>query len=414
MRILTPADNAMFLAGKDIHICAEAFYFTDRVAQVQFFAGTNLLGLVTNSPSSWGLASDLFCFTWSNVTAGAYLLTAVATDLSGQSVLSPTVDITVVTNLPPRVRITKPYNGQDFLGPTNITICASAYDPDGTVVNVTFYEGTNKLGVVPTPPVVYVTNAYGVFPIHPQYCLTWSNVALGAYTLTAVATDNDGATTVSDPVTFNVVSNLPPRVRIEYPFYGEAFRAPVSIPVLAQANDPDGTIESVEFFENGLSLGVVTNPVVITNGWLVQNLYRVFWTNVSAGTYTLTAVATDNGGLSSTSAPVRITVYPPPPPSVTISYPKNGATIYNAPVNIQVCSVERNFTNPVVKVQFFAGTNSLGLTTNAPFSCILWSLAPPGAYNLTAVATDSHGASVTSPQVSITVTTNKPPIIGYW
>src|SRR2546428_11882 len=79
-------------------------------------------------------------------------------------------------------------------GPTNITICAAAFDPDGSVTSVEFFEGTTSLGVVPTPPVVYVTNSYGVFPIRSPYCVTWSNAPLGTFTLTAVATDNTGLT----------------------------------------------------------------------------------------------------------------------------------------------------------------------------------------------------------------------------
>src|SRR4029077_423509 len=36
--------------------------------------------------------------------------------------------------------------------------------------------------------------------------------------------------------------------------------------------------------------------------------YTASWSNVPAGNYTLTAVATDNGGLSATSSPVGIAV----------------------------------------------------------------------------------------------------------
>jgi hypothetical protein len=108
---------------------------------------------------------------------------------------------------------------------------------------------------------------------------------------------------------------------------------------------------------------------------------------------------------------VYAVVFPPPAPKVTITRPYNGATIYNAPASINVCAVERYFTNPVVNVQFYSGTNSLGGTTNSPYSCIKWSPVPAGAYTLTAVATDSSGLSVTSAPVNITVTTNAPPHI---
>jgi hypothetical protein len=44
VRIVTPRDGSMFLAPADIHVCALATGFTDAVASVEFFAGTNSFG----------------------------------------------------------------------------------------------------------------------------------------------------------------------------------------------------------------------------------------------------------------------------------------------------------------------------------------------------------------------------------
>src|SRR5271169_4520915 len=140
VEIVTPHDGSMFLAPAEIHICAVAAYFTDAVASVEFFAGTNSLGVVTNSPigldgdNDWRFPKAYFCLTWTNVPPGAYALTATATDLGSNSVTSAAVDISVVTNFPPRVHITKPSNGATILGPTNVNICATAVDPDGGTV----------------------------------------------------------------------------------------------------------------------------------------------------------------------------------------------------------------------------------------------------------------------------------------
>ena len=109
--IVTPGDGTMFIAPVDIHICAMAAYFTDTVASVEFFAGTNILGVVTNSPVGPGqggapcrLPGASFCLSWTNVPPGAYALKATAKDLAGNTATSAVVDISVVTNLPPRVR----------------------------------------------------------------------------------------------------------------------------------------------------------------------------------------------------------------------------------------------------------------------------------------------------------------------
>jgi hypothetical protein len=268
--------------------------------------------------------------------------------------------------------------------------------------------------VVTNVPTLYITNRHGVFPIiNTSYCLTWTNVQPGAYTLTAVATDNDGAMTTSQPVDISVVTNLPPRVKLESPYDDATYFAPATVVICAAASDPDGTVTGVEFFAGTNSLGVVTNSTVVTNHDGIVDLFCFTWSGVSTGAYTLTAVATDNAGATATSKSVGIAVVPPPPPSVRITSPEKGE-IFIAPANIWICSATRHFPDPVASVQYFTGTNSLGVVTNGPGFCLHWTNVPPGAYALTATATDVSGTNtVTSPPVNITVTTNRPPHRGH-
>src|SRR4030095_3931984 len=81
------------------------------------------------------------------------------------------------------------------------------------------------------------------------------------------------------------------------PTNGAYILAPADIPLRANASDNDGTIALVEFFADASKLGERTNAP-----------YALTWTNVLEGVYALRAVATDNGGLSKTSAPVVISV----------------------------------------------------------------------------------------------------------
>ena len=129
------------------------------------------------------------------------------------------------------------------------------------------------------------------------YSVPWNNVAAGNYTLTAVATDNDGATTTSSAVHVSVVVNAPPTVAITSPGDSASFNAPATITVLANAGDTDGTVQQVAFFANGQPIGTDTSSP-----------YSIAWTSVAAGNYTLTAVATDNQGSTTTSAAVNISV----------------------------------------------------------------------------------------------------------
>jgi hypothetical protein len=90
--IIYPENGAKFTAPANIYIAAVTRYFTNPIASVEFLAGTNILGVVTNS--SWPT------FYWKNVTAGTYSLTAVATDTAGRNATSGPVSITVSTNRP--------------------------------------------------------------------------------------------------------------------------------------------------------------------------------------------------------------------------------------------------------------------------------------------------------------------------
>ena len=94
------------------------------------------------------------------------------------------------------------------------------------------------------------------------------------------------------------VPNAPPTVSITSPTNGATATAPANITLTATASDPDGSIQKVEFFYGGTNLiATLTAPP-----------YSVVWTGVPQGAYVLTAVATDNQNLPTTSAPVNITV----------------------------------------------------------------------------------------------------------
>jgi hypothetical protein len=93
-------------------------------------------------------------------------------------------------NLRPVVSLDAPSDGTNIVSPdtpVSLPLAASASDYDGTIAKVEFYAGTNKLGETAASP----------------YTLLWPIPGSGAYQLTAVATDNQGATTVSAPVTIS-------------------------------------------------------------------------------------------------------------------------------------------------------------------------------------------------------------------
>jgi hypothetical protein len=88
---------------------------------------------------------------------------------------------------------------------------------------------------------------------------------------------------------------------ITTPTNGATFAAPWTGTIQSTASDSDGTVNKVDYFAGATLLGTVTNPPANPS-------FTV--TNLLAGNYTLTAVATDNGGATN-SASVAITVVTP-------------------------------------------------------------------------------------------------------
>jgi hypothetical protein len=105
VELVNPPDASIFPALADILLIAHANdpdgYET--VRSVEFFAGSNGLGIRTNYATANPIGP--FFLIWSNVTAGEYALTARATDAAGASAVSRPIHVRVVdltgTNRPP-------------------------------------------------------------------------------------------------------------------------------------------------------------------------------------------------------------------------------------------------------------------------------------------------------------------------
>jgi RHS repeat-associated protein len=361
--ITAPANNAFFTAPASVTVTASAADADGTVSKVDFFDGATLAATATAAPYS---------ATLTNLPPGTHVLTARATDNLGVSTTSAAV--TVRVDAPPGVNITAPANNAIFTAPANITIAATATDTDGTVTKVDFFDGTTLIGTATAAP----------------YSVTLANAALGSHSFTARATDDLGAVTTSSAV--SVVVNAAPTVAITSPTSGASFIAPASITLSATASDSDGTIQKVDFFQGGTTLvGTATTAP-----------YSVTWGPVAAGSYSLTAVATDNRNATTTSTPVSITVIANALPTVSLTSPASGAN-FTAPANISVAATALDSDGTIQKVEFFQGGTNLIATLTAPPYSFTWTAVPQGTYSLTAVATDNLNGTRTSAPVSVTV-----------
>jgi hypothetical protein len=184
--ITSPADGASYIGTSDVTVNAAAADAIGLVAQVEFMLNGLVVGLDASAPYSY-IIEDL--------ETGSYQLAVKATDDSGAVTTSTPVAITIrEQNAPPVCNLVSPVSGASFTAPAGITISADASDADGVVTKVEFYANSAKIGEDATSP----------------YSFSWTNVAAGAYSLTAVAIDNDAGAATSAPVSVTVNEPQPP------------------------------------------------------------------------------------------------------------------------------------------------------------------------------------------------------------
>jgi hypothetical protein len=340
---------------------------------VQFkLDGANLGAEVTTAP---------YAVSWNTtLTAnGSHALTAVARDAAGNTATSSSVTVTVnnVDSTAPTVSLTAPANGATLSG--TVTVSANAADNIG-VAGVQFKLDGANLGAEDTAS---------------PYSASWNTLSAsnGSHTLTAVARDAAGNTTTSSSVTVTVTNDTAaPTVSVTSPAGGSSVADTVL--VTASASDDIGVV-GVQFKLDGANLGAEVTAAP----------YQVSWnTTLGAnGSHTVTAVARDAAGNSTTSAAVSVTVnnVDGVAPTVSITAPAGGSTVLGA-VTVTANAADNI---AVVGVQFkLDGVNLGAEDTAAPYSVAWNTLAGTnGSHTLTAVARDGAGNTATAADVTVTV-----------
>ena len=245
------------------------------VAGVQFrLDGANLGAEDTTAP---------YAVSWNTATAanGSHSLTAIARDAAGNVTTATAVTVTV-DNAAPSVAITAPAAGATVGG--TVTVAANASD-NLAVAGVQFKVDGANLGAEDTAA---------------PYSVPWNTTTAsdGSHTLTAVVRDTAGNTTTSAAVTVTVSNDTAgPTVAITAPASGATVSGTTTVSATASDN---GGVAGVQFRLDGVNLGAEDTAAP----------YAVSWntTTVADGSHTLTAVARDTAGNTTTSAAVTVTV----------------------------------------------------------------------------------------------------------
>ena len=244
-------------------------------------------------------------FVASNPQAGEYTLSS----LSG-SYGKP--------NVPPTVSISAPTTGASYKTGSIVKVVATAKDSlatdsiAGSVSSVVFYDGSTVVGTIAKSGSI-VTDT-----------ISWTCGSLGTHSLTAKATDNEGAQTTSSSVFVNVLANKLPYVHISTD--SSTVSQGHTVTITATANDTDGTVSKVDFYVGLNKVGTSTSSP-----------YSFAWTTTTAGTSTLTAKATDNNNGVGTSNAISFVVK------------DTSSNVYKIDRTIGLCS-DQTFSVPVEKI----------------------------------------------------------------
>jgi hypothetical protein len=272
--LTAPLNGAIYPGNTAITISANAIDTDGSIASVEFLVDTVSVGIDTTAPYAVNYI----------VPNGSHVLTAKATDNNGAQVVSNGSLINVGTppNIPPTVSVTAPVNGDKVNIGTTVVVTANANDTDGSVSAVEFFLYDNSIGIDSTAP----------------YSVSYTAATLGTHHIKATAIDNLSALT-SSTVLIKVIdpNNQAPLVSILTPSSGTSYLSGSAVTISADALDTDGDIASVKFYLDGSFLD---------SDYMAP--YTTSFNINTPGSHIITVVATDDGDLSTTSAPVAITV----------------------------------------------------------------------------------------------------------
>jgi len=299
------------------------------------------------------------------LTDGLYDLRGVVTDLAGNSASSAVVANRRVDNTGPSATMDDP--GANLRGTVALT---STANDAGSGVASRAYEFRSSGGGSWTPtPAAWDTSA----------------LADGLYDLRVIVTDTAGNATTSAPVVNRRVDNTAPAVTMDDP--GADLGGTVNL--TASPSDGGSGIASVTFQFKLAADSTWTDTPAAWNT-----------TPLGDGLYDLRAIATDNAGNVTGSAPVTDRQVDNRAPTVSVSSP--GAYV-NATAVDPFAVTSSSPDSDLDQVEFFRCDNtsagcatgnwvSLGVDTSAPFSAA-WTLDPDGSRSLRAVARDNAGNS---------------------
>jgi hypothetical protein len=290
----------------------------------------------------------------------------------------------IVDATAPTTSITAPANNATLPFGNNVTISASASDASSTVSKVEIYVDSALKTTLTTSP----------------YNYTWTGATLGAHTIFAKAYDSFNNVATTSTINATVADQSGPTVSLTAPA-ASAVVSGASTTISSTASDNVG-VAGVQFKLDGANLGAedATSP------------YSMSWNTTTAtnGTHSITAVARDAAGNTTTSTAVSVTV-DNGVPTVSITSPTGGSNV-SGTTAINATAADNTGGSGLLKVEFYVDGTLVSSDTTTPYS-FSWNTSTYalGAHSLTAKAYDNAPTAnvTTSSAVNVTVVDATPP-----
>lgn len=313
------------------------------------------------------------------------------------------------------VQVVLTVDGTEFPAGATVNLSATATVPGFAVGGIVFLANGRPIGEVPyccdtcrcVPPVEGA-------PFSATFA--WTNPPAGTYRLTAQALTFANNLWESEPVTIRVGELKRPTLAIVAPTNGTALKLGGTVVIDTVGVDPQGFVNTVEFFANGLKIGETCLACVIDAilppGAPLHN--QISWTPVLPGSVVLTAVGHFSSGQTVAAGPVVVRVGEQVVPTLAITAPLNGAS-FRVGETVSVEAVGQHPDGWITTVEFFANGEKVG---ESCLACLMagfippgrelanridWQPAKPGAYTLTAVGLCSNGEKVATVPVNVRV-----------
>ncbi len=367
--LTAPANGATYTAPATVSLTATASDANGTISKVEFYNGTTLLNSDTTAPYS---------YSWANVAAGAYSITAKAYDSAGATATSGAISITVSSG----TAIPAPWTAADIGSPA----------PSGSS---SYSSGVFSVDVGGAD----IWNTSDQFHFIYQRIAGDVEIVARVDSLTAVDPYTNAGVMIRgslDPASMHGYSTLTGSNGVYFRRRATDAGTTTSIQV-AGVTAPtwvrlvrQGSVLTSYWSTNGSSWTVIGSQSLTLGSTIYVGLAVS-----SHNTTTRTHAQFSNVRVGSPSANQA--------PTATLTSPTTGSS-FTAPASVTLSANATDSDGTISKVEFYNGTTLLNTDTTSPYS-FTWLNVAAGTYSVKAIAYDNNGASTSSATSTITVTT---------